>query len=110
MPGWPIVSIASPMGFFGPTAEDSGYDYDQYGGVDDMVGLYYGDFVLSGETRTDSDGLARISFESPAADGHNYRYIVEADVIDATNKRHMEEDTPMLPEAQLTSTFRLTVT
>ncbi len=76
-----------PMGFFGPTAEDSGYDYDQYGGVDDMVGLYYGDFVLSGETRTDSDGLARISFESPAADGHNYRYIVEADVIDATNKR-----------------------
>ncbi len=46
MPGWPIVSIASPMGFFGPTAEDSGYDYDQYGGVDDMVGLYYGGILF----------------------------------------------------------------
>ncbi len=72
-------------GFLGVAAGES---IDEHGsGLDEMFGLYYGEFVLSGETRTDTNGEARICFDSRAADGHNYRYIVEADVIDATNKK-----------------------
>ena len=77
-------------GFLGVAAGES---IDEHGsGLDEMFGLYYGEFVLSGETRTDTNGEARICFDSRAADGHNYRYIVEADVIDATNKKAYGED------------------
>ncbi|MDD4336174.1 MAG: MG2 domain-containing protein [Firmicutes bacterium] len=72
-------------GFFGVAGDENIGEYGA--GADEMFGLYYGEFVLSGETQTDKNGEARISFDSSVADGHNYRYIVEADVIDATNRK-----------------------
>lgn len=77
------------VGFFGTTSSSAATDIGDWWGYDDYGGYgdYYEDFVMSGEAVTDFEGRALISFRAPRADGHNYKYILAVDVVDATNKQ-----------------------
>lgn len=77
------------IGFVGAAPSGTDSDGGGWSGYDDYsdYGHYYEDFVMSGEAVTDPQGRALISFQAPRADGHNYKYILSVDVVDATNKR-----------------------
>ena len=58
------------------------YDFDSY----DYYNYYYGEYVSSGETVLDEGGSARVKFIPADANGKNYRYMVEVDVRDTTDR------------------------